>query len=240
VHKESPVVVGRGAKASISEMHESFPTLSWEAPMRTTSEAAAVRSAFYAVLREMPEDKLRKLILDLLLAPLTMTTQHRKRGRQPIAVAEGNVVPLPPKNGRKRRRKAVDEAKLAERRKRNAANRKARRHAARAAMNAAEVSAADVEAMPERGEPVTIPPRRGNTAVKWVSLRRLRQQAPDRPPQPARQRHDLLVAGRILFVVLQVRVHGRSHSAAGLTRLVRSRNSGRSRSLAVGLPSAGT
>jgi hypothetical protein len=29
--------------------------------MRTTSDAEAVRSAFYAVLREMPEDKLRKL-----------------------------------------------------------------------------------------------------------------------------------------------------------------------------------
>jgi hypothetical protein len=133
--------------------------------MRTTSEAAAVRSAFYAVLREMPEDKLRKLILDLLLAPLTMTTQHRKRGRQPIAVAEGNVVPLPPKNGRKRRRKAVDEAKLAERRKRNAANRKARRHAARAA-KAAKISAGN-------GEDIAVTP-----AMLWQHAERIEPTAP--------------------------------------------------------------
>jgi hypothetical protein len=109
--------------------------------MRTTSEAAALRAAFYAVLAEMPPEKLRKLFLELLLAPLTWTTQHRKRGRQPTAVAEGNVVPLPRKNGRRRRRKTVDEAKLAERRKRNAANRKARRQAAKAEAAAAATTA---------------------------------------------------------------------------------------------------
>jgi hypothetical protein len=102
--------------------------------MRTTSvDAEAVRAAFYAVLNEMPEDRLRKLLLELLLAPFTMTTPphpHRSRGRpRKAAIEDGNVVRLP----RRRRKPAVDERKLADRRKRYAAKRKAERQAAKAA-----------------------------------------------------------------------------------------------------------
>jgi hypothetical protein len=104
--------------------------------------AAAVRNAFHAVLNAMPEDKLRTLILELLLAGLSPARQapHRKRGRPPKAVEEENA-PLQRNTARRRRKGAVDEAKLAERRKRYAAKRKAKRQAAKAA--AAKAAAAN-------------------------------------------------------------------------------------------------
>jgi hypothetical protein len=54
--------------------------------MRALSDAdvAAIRSAFNAVLAALPEDRLRNLVLELMFAPFTMTTQHRRpagRGR---------------------------------------------------------------------------------------------------------------------------------------------------------------
>jgi hypothetical protein len=103
-----------------------------EVPMRP--DADAVRNAFHAVLAAVPEDKLRTLILELLLAPLTTTQPalHRKRGRPRKAVEEGNVVPLPRKTARRRRNGAVD-PKLAERRRRYEAKRTAARRAAKAA-----------------------------------------------------------------------------------------------------------
>jgi hypothetical protein len=145
---------------------------------RATPEAIAVRSAFYAVLNEMPEDKLRKLILELLLAPFTMTTAHRKRDRRRKAVEgkdvdEEKVVSLHQrKNGRKRCRSrtvAVDAAKLAERRKRAAANRKAARQAAKAAR------AIKGEAAPAagNGEDVAVTP-----AMLWQHAERIQPQAP--------------------------------------------------------------
>jgi hypothetical protein len=99
-----------------------------------------------------------------------MTTQRHKRGRQPTTVAEGNVVPLPPKNGRKRRRGravAVDEAKLAERRKRNAANRKAARHAAKAAKAARAIKGRVAPAGGTARTPLLRPRRYGGTRRSW-------------------------------------------------------------------------
>jgi hypothetical protein len=108
--------------------------------MRATADAVAVRNAFNAVLAAMPEDRLRNLLLELLLAPFTSHPQHRKVG-QPRNVVEEENIPLQRKTSRRRRRKgAVDEAKLAERRHRTAAARKAQRHAAKAAAGMAKTS----------------------------------------------------------------------------------------------------
>jgi hypothetical protein len=104
--------------------------------MRAMSDAdvAAVRAAVNRVLAELPEDKLRRFILELMFSPFTMTTQHRRRGGRPRKhVDEETIVPLPRKTRGRRRKGAVDAAKLAERRKRYAANRRAARQAARAA-----------------------------------------------------------------------------------------------------------
>jgi hypothetical protein len=102
----------------------------------TDADVAAIRSAFDSVLAALPQDRLRTLILELMFAPLTMTTPlhpHRRRGRPRKDVEEGNVVPLQRKTARRRRKGAVDENKLIQRRKRAAANRRAKRQAARAA-----------------------------------------------------------------------------------------------------------
>jgi hypothetical protein len=97
----------------------------------TDADVAAIRSAFDSVLAALPEDRLRRLILELMFAPFTMTRQHRRKPGRPRKAGEGNVVRLP-RNGRRRRKAAVDQAKLAERRARATANRRAQRHAAKA------------------------------------------------------------------------------------------------------------
>lgn len=126
----------QGFEAITGEYTERITILSQEAPMRALSDAdvEAIRSAFDSVLAALPQDRLRNLVLELMFSPFTTTTQHRKRGRPRKHADEGNVVSLHQrKPGRKRRRKSVDAAKLAARRKRYAANRRAKRQAARAA-----------------------------------------------------------------------------------------------------------
>jgi hypothetical protein len=98
----------------------------------TDADVDAIRSAFNSVLAALPENRLRNLVLELLFSPFTTTTQHRKIGRPRKGDVEGeNVVPLQ-RNGRRRRKGAVDETKLAARRQRAAASRRAKRHAAKA------------------------------------------------------------------------------------------------------------
>jgi hypothetical protein len=111
----------QGFEAITGEYTERITILSQEAPMRALSDAdvEAIRSAFDSVLAALPQDRLRNLVLELMFSPFTTTTQHRKRGRPRKHADEGNVVSLHQrKPGRKRRRKSVDAAKLAARRKR--------------------------------------------------------------------------------------------------------------------------
>jgi hypothetical protein len=134
---KSPAEVGQvprgsGNPENTPRIHHPITT---EETMRAIPDADAVRNAFHAVLNALPEDKLRTLILELLLAGLTPPAplaRQRKVGRPRKSVEEENVVPVH-RHARRRRGRAVDEAKLAERRKRYAATRKAKRQAAKAA-----------------------------------------------------------------------------------------------------------
>jgi hypothetical protein len=131
--------------------------------MRITDDEfrAAVRAFFDA----LPAERLRDLALKFLADPFTNSQRQPGRpGRPRKAVEEGNVVPLHRKPGRRRRKPAVDEAKLAKRRKRYAANRKAARHAAKAAR--AIKSAGN-------GEDVAVTP-----AMLWQRAERIEPTAP--------------------------------------------------------------
>jgi hypothetical protein len=120
--------------------------------MRALSDADvnAVRNAFHAVLAALPENRLRDLVLELLFAPFTTTTAHRKVGRpRTAAVEEDNVVVPLQRNGRRRRKGAVTDPKLAERRARYAANRKAKRQAAAKAIKATAGNGQDAAITPQ-------------------------------------------------------------------------------------------
>jgi hypothetical protein len=126
--------------------------------MRATSDASAVRNAFYAVLREMPEDKLRKLITELLLAGLTPSPsppptsaepEVRRKGGWPRGRARRNA-----SNGPRRAAKADGDAKpdpkLPARRQRYAA--RVVKAAAKAAGNGEDTAGASPQAFWQHAE----------------------------------------------------------------------------------------
>jgi hypothetical protein len=146
-----------------------------EASMRITNDEfrAAVRAFFDTV----PAERLRNLALMFLADPFVNPQRQPRRpgrpGRRRKAVEEGNVVPLHRKPRGRRRKPAVDEVKLAERRKRAAANRKARRHAAKAAATAT----APVTTAASNGNGQGITP----IASFWRHAQTLNPQAPWKP-----------------------------------------------------------